>query len=163
MKTRLLAVAFVVTMTTLFVLAESALLRAAAPSNAPRVVKIRAGMENAMKFDVASITAAPGENIKILLTNGSTLPKEVMGHNWVLLTAGTDPIAFAAAGASEAANGYIPSKMKDKIIAVVGMLGPNETGEVTFTAPNAPGEYPFLCTFPAHCVVGMKGVLVVKK
>jgi plastocyanin len=29
--------------------------------------------------------------------------------------------------------------------------------------PTAPGEYPFLCTFPAHCAIGMKGVLVVKK
>ena len=46
---------------------------------------------------------------------------------------------------------------------VVGLLGPNETGEVTFQAPTEPGEYPFLCTFPAHCSIGMKGVLIVKK
>ena len=53
--------------------------------------------------------------------------------------------------------------MKDKVLAVIGMLGPNETGEVLFTAPAEPGEYPFLCCFPAHCQIGMKGVLVVKK
>ena len=129
----------------------------------PRTIKIRAGVDNAMKFDVASISAAPGESLKVVLTNASTLPKEVMGHNWVLLTAGTDPMAFAAAAVPEAANGYIPSKMKDKIVAVVGMLGPNETGEVTFKAPTAPGEYPFVCTFPGHGQIGMKGVLVVKK
>ena len=86
-----------------------------------------------------------------------------MGHNWVLLTAGSDPVAFAAAAASDGASGYIPSKMKDKIVAFVALLGPNEVGEVTFKAPMAPGEYPFLCTFPAHCLVGMRGVLVVKK
>ena len=129
----------------------------------PRTIKIRAGVDNAMKFDVASISAAPGESLKVVLTNASTLPKEVMGHNWVLLTAGTDPMAFAAAAVPEAANGYIPSKMKDKIVAVVGMLGPNETGEVTFKAPTAPGEYRFVCTFPGHGQIGMKGVLVVKK
>lgn len=52
--------------------------------------------------------------------------------------------------------------MKDKVLAFVALLGPNETGEVTFTAPTKPGEYPFLCSFPAHCLIGMKGVLVVK-
>ncbi|MBI5766279.1 MAG: hypothetical protein HZA93_00675 [Verrucomicrobia bacterium] len=53
--------------------------------------------------------------------------------------------------------------MKDKVLATIGLLGPNETGEASFTAPTEPGEYPFLCSFPAHCQIGMKGVLVVKK
>lgn len=132
-------------------------------ADGPRVIKIRAGVGNAMKFDVSSITAAPGESIKVTLTNECALPKNVMGHNWVLLTAGTDAAAFAAAAAAEAANGYIPEKQKDKILAVIGLLGPNETGEVVFKAPTAPGEYTFICTFPAHTAVGMKGVLVVKK
>lgn len=135
----------------------------AADAAAPRVIKIKAGMDNAMKFDVASIAAAPGETITVVLTNACVLPKAVMGHNWVLLTAGSDPIAFATAAAPEAGSGYIPEKQKDKIVAFVGLLGPNETGEVTFKVPTVPGEYPFLCTFPAHCAVGMKGVLVVKK
>jgi azurin len=86
-----------------------------------------------------------------------------MGHNWILLTAGNDPLAFAAAAAPEAASGYIPAKLKDKIVAFIPLLGPKESGEVTFVAPLEPGEYPFLCSFPGHCLVGMKGVLVVKK
>jgi len=135
----------------------------AADPAVPRVVTIRAGVDNTMKFDVTSIAAAPGETIKVVLTNASTLPKDAMGHNWVLLVAGTDPVAFAAAAAPEGENGYIPGKLKDKILAHVGLLGPKETGEVTFTVPTEPGEYPFLCTFPAHCIVGMRGVLVVKK
>ncbi len=130
---------------------------------APRVIKIRAGVENAMKFDLASMTAAPGESVKVVLTNHCAFPKNVMGHNWVLVAKGTDINAFAAAAAAEAANGYIPEKQKGKVVAVVGLLGPNETGEVTFQAPTEPGEYPFLCTFPAHCSIGMKGVLIVKK
>jgi len=139
------------------------LLSAAEGSAAARTINIRAGVDNAMKFDVVNLTAAPGETIKVVLTNASTLPKEVMGHNWVLLLPGTDPVAFAAAGASEPKNDYIPAKMKDKVVAAIALLGPKQTGEVTFKVPTAPGEYPFLCAFPAHCVVGMKGVLVVKK
>jgi azurin len=145
------------------VIAGSSSLAAADPAATPRVVKMRAGVDNAMKFDVAKIDAVPGETIKVVLTNASTLPKDVMGHNWVLLTSGTDPVAFAAAAASDSASGYLPAKAKDKVVAFIGLLGPNEAGEVTFKVPNAPGEYPFLCTFPAHCLIGMKGVLVVKK
>jgi azurin len=134
----------------------------AAGEAAPRVVKIRSGVDNAMKFDVTSITAAPGESLKVVLANACSLPKTVMGHNWVLLAAGTDPQAFANAAAADAAGGYIPAAMKDKVLATVGLLGPNETGEVSFKAPSKPGEYPFVCSFPAHCIVGMKGVLIVK-
>jgi uncharacterized cupredoxin-like copper-binding protein len=42
------------------------------------------------------------------------------------------------------------------------MLGPGQMGDVIFTTPTKPGEYPFLCSFPAHYQSGMKGVLVVK-
>lgn len=129
---------------------------------APRVVRIKAGEGNQMKFDVTRIAAAPGETIKVVLTNACTLPKNVMGHNWILLPAGTDPVAFANAGAPEPENGYIPAKMKAKVMATIGLLGPGESGEVVFAAPSESGEYPFLCCFPAHCQIGMKGVLVVK-
>ena len=135
----------------------------AAGEGTPRVIKIRAGVGNVVKFDVTSISAAPGESIKVVLTNAGTLPKSVMGHNWILLAAGNDPVAFAAAAAPEAENGYIPAKLRDKIVAFIPLLGPGETGEVAFLAPGEPGEYPFLCSFPGHCVIGMKGMLVVKK
>ncbi len=128
----------------------------------PRVINITAGKDNQMKFDVTRITAAPGELIKVVLTNAGSLPKEVMGHNWILLKAGSDPVAFASNSAANVANGYIPINPDDRMLAHIGLLGPKETGEVTFNAPTAPGEYPFLCAFPAHCLVGMKGVLVVK-
>lgn len=32
---------------------------------------------------------------------------------------------------------------------------------VTFTAPNTPGEYQFLCSVPSHLELGMEGVLTV--
>ncbi len=139
------------------------LLCAADSSPTPRVIALHAGVENAMKFDATTIAAAPGETIKVVLTNASTLPKSVMGHNWILLKAGTDAVAFAQAAAPEVATGYIPSKLADKIIAHINLLGPGESGEVVFNAPTEPGDYPFLCSFPAHCIVGMKGVFTVKK
>ena len=143
--------------------AGSSLVQAADSAAAPRVINIHAGAGNTMTFDVTSIAATPGEPLKVVLTNAGTLPKTVMGHNWVLLHPGNDPVAFAAAGAAEPENGYIPTKLKGQILAHIALLGPGETGEVTFNAPSEPGEYPFLCAFPAHCLVGMRGLLVVKK
>ncbi|MFO1450895.1 MAG: plastocyanin/azurin family copper-binding protein [Opitutaceae bacterium] len=147
----------------LFTLVSFGASPAVAADASPRVIKVRAGVENTMKFDVATISAAPGETVKVVLTNACSFPKTVMGHNWVLLTKGTDINAFAMAGAAEAANGYIPEKQKSKVIAMVSLLGPNESGEVIFQVPSEPGEYPFLCTFPAHCSIGMKGMFIVKK
>lgn len=156
MKSRLLTALGVTAL-----LAGATCLNAADPT--PRVIKIRTGQDNAMKFDVTSLAVAPGETVKIVITNACTLPKTVMGHNWVLLKPGSDTTAFANGATGDAATGYIPAKFKDQVVASVGLLGPNESGEVTFQAPTTPGDYPFLCSFPAHCIVGMKGVLTVKK
>lgn len=146
----------------LAILAAGHVAATAADAAAARTLRIRTGVDNAMKFDVETLTAAPGETVRIVLTNATTLPKAVMGHNWVLLAAGSDPVAYATAAAGDVASGYVPAKLKDKVLAVIPVLGPGETGEVTFQVPAAPGDYPFLCSFPGHCVIGMKGVLRVK-
>lgn len=43
-----------------------------------------------------------------------------------------------------------------------GQFNPGEERTVTFTAPNRPGEYQFICTVPGHLQLGMKGTLVVR-
>ena len=115
-----------------------------------------------MKYSVNTIEAHPGEKITVQLKNEGNMPKEAMGHNWVLLKAGVDPQAYATAALTAKAQDYQPASMADKVIASIKTLGPKETGSVTFTAPAAPGKYAYVCSFPAHCQVGMKGVLVVK-
>ena len=133
---------------------------AAAAKAGPRVIEITGG--DNMKYNLATIQAKPGEQLKVVLTNTGTQPKEVMGHNWVLLKAGSDPAAFAAAAMTAKATDYIPPGLKDQIIAHTALLGPRKSDEITFKVPDAPGDYPFLCSFPAHFQVGMKGVLTVK-
>ena len=135
---------------------------AAAPAAAdgPQTIEITAG--DTMKYSVTAITAKPGEDLKVVLTNEGTQPKEVMGHNWVLLKAGSDVAAFDAAAIQAKDTDYIPASLKDEIIAKIDLLGPRKSGEADFKAPTTPGEYPFLCTFPAHFQVGMHGTLTVK-
>jgi azurin len=132
---------------------------AAAPSG-PRSVEITAG--DTMKYSVTQIDAKPGEDLKVILTNIGTQPVTVMGHNWVLLKAGTDVAAFDAAALGAKDTNYIPAALADQMLAHIDLLGPRKSGEADFTAPTTPGDYPFLCTFPAHYQTGMRGTLTVK-
>lgn len=115
-----------------------------------------------MKYSVNTIEAHPGEKITVELKNEGTLPKEAMGHNWVLLKAGSDPQAYANAAINAKSEGFQPKSLANKVLASIRILGPKESASASFAAPTAPGSYPYLCSFPAHCQVGMKGVLVVK-
>jgi len=132
---------------------------AAVPAG-PRTVEITAS--DNMKYNLASIEAKPGEQLTVILTNIGTQPKDVMGHNWILLKAGTDVEAFDKAATASKATDYFPTSLADQVLAHIPLLGPRKSGEITFTVPTTPGEYPFLCSFPAHFQVGMKGMLIVK-
>lgn len=131
---------------------------AAASQGSPRVIEITANDQ--MKFSVTALEAKAGEDLKVVFTNQGTLPKEAMGHNWVLLKAGTDVTAFATAAMTAKDSDYVPAALKDQVIAFVPVQGPKKTGEVTFKAPAA-GEYTFICSFPGHYML-MKGTLTVK-
>jgi azurin len=134
---------------------------AAAPATpSGNVLEITAN--DAMKFNVTRFEAAAGADLKVILTNLGNMPKAAMGHNWVLLKKGTDAKAFVDAAAVATTTDYIPAAMADAVIAHTKMLGPKQTDEITFKVPTEPGEYVFVCSFPAHYFSGMHGVLVVK-
>ncbi|HSY53508.1 MAG TPA: plastocyanin/azurin family copper-binding protein [Opitutaceae bacterium] len=132
---------------------------AVAPSG-PRTIEITAG--DNMKYSLTRIEAASGEALHVTLTNTGALPKEVMGHDWILLRAGADAEAYSRAAIAAKDTNYQPPSLAFEVLASISLLGPGQTGDVTFNAPVQPGEYPFLCSFPAHCQSGMQGVLVVR-
>jgi azurin len=115
-----------------------------------------------MKFSVAEIRAKPGEPLSVKLTNVGQTPKFSMGHNWVLLKIGTNVEAFASDAMNAAATDYVPADHKEAIVAHTKLLGPKESDTAVFNAPSTPGHYPFLCTFPGHYQVGMRGELIVE-
>ena len=133
---------------------------AAAPSASPRVVTVTGG--DNMRFDVTRIDAKAGEDLTIVLKNGGTQAKQIMGHNLVLLKLGVDVQAFAGRAATAAATDYFPNDLADQVIAHTKLLGPKQSDEITFKVPSQPGEYPYICTFTGHAMLGMKGVLVVQ-
>jgi azurin len=115
-----------------------------------------------MKFNINRLEVKPGQDVKVTFTNTGTMAKNVMAHNFVLLKKDVDPTAFVNAAVGAQATDYIPADQSDKIIAHTKLLGPKQSEELTFKAPTEPGEYTYVCTFPAHYQSGMKGVLVVK-
>ena len=116
-----------------------------------------------MKYSVSTITAKPGEPLRVVLKGTGTLPKLAMAHNFVLLRKDADPKRFVDASASARDTDFIAPAVKDQVLATTGLVGPGETREVAFRAPAVPGTYTFVCTFPGHFALGMKGTLVVKQ
>ncbi len=114
-----------------------------------------------MKFNLTRLEVKAGQEVKITLTNVGNMPKAAMGHNLVILKKGADAKAYVDAAVTAMATDYMPAALADQVIAHTKLLGPKQSEEITFKAPTEPGEYPFVCTFPAHYLSGMKGVLVV--
>ncbi|MFP6878018.1 MAG: plastocyanin/azurin family copper-binding protein, partial [Roseibacillus sp.] len=98
----------------------------------------------------------------LTLKNIGTLPVQAMGHNLVILKPGTDIPTFAMAGMTNQPGGYLPKggDFTKLIIAKIKVLGPKEEETIVFKA-GAPGDYPYICTFPGHFAL-MKGVMKVK-
>jgi azurin len=125
----------------------------------PRVIAITGNDQ--MKFDITEIEVKAGEKIKLILKNIGKIPKMGMAHNFVLLKSGVDAQNFSMAAIMARESEYIPKDREKEIIAYTGMAGPDETVTVEFTAPETPGKYDYVCTFPGHYLAGMKGVLIV--
>lgn len=122
-----------------------------------RDVVIEAGKN--LSFSVRSFEAKPGEAIKLTFKNPDVVP-----HNWVLIRPGTlasvgDMVNKIIADPEAVARHYVP-KTED-VLVYTDMVYPEETFSASFRAPEKPGRYPFLCTFPGHWMV-MNGEMMVR-
>jgi azurin len=113
---------------------------------------------NEMRYEVTEFTVQAGQEVRVVFRNTATSP--AMHHNVVVLEnrAAIERVGMGALEAGEA-NDYIPDD--DAIIAHTPMAAPGETVEVTFTAPDEPGDYPYICTFPGHYML-MQGTMHVQ-
>jgi len=89
--------------------------------------------------------------VTLTLRHTGKLPKEAMGHNWVLVNA-KDLDAVANAGmAAGLQNDYVAAADK-RVLAHTKVVGGGETTSVTFPTSilQKGGAYKYLCTFPGH-------------
>lgn len=113
-----------------------------------------------MQYSDTLFKVKAAEKVKLTLKNIGKMPKNSMGHNFVLLTKGTDFANFATEAMKARDNDYIPKQLSSSIIAHTQLVGPGETQVITFSVPDK-GIYDFLCSFPGHYGT-MRGKLVVE-
>jgi len=124
---------------------------------AVRVVRIKTVAEE-MRYDLKHFVAAAGKPIQLILQN-----EDLMPHNLVVVRPGTlKEVALQAATMAPDAmtdgKQYVPAV--PEILFATKMIQANKQERLTFTAPDVPGEYPFVCTYPNHWM-RMYGVMVV--
>jgi azurin len=105
-----------------------------------------------MQYDKTELSApATCKEITVTLHHSGKLPKEAMGHDWVLVNT-SDMAAVANAGLGAGlANNYVAPGDK-RVLAHTKVIGGGESTSVTFPASilKKGGNYSYLCTFPGH-------------
>jgi putative heme-binding domain-containing protein len=112
-----------------------------------RVIRLSA-VPHQMLYDKDSIAVQAGKPFEIVFENNDLMPHNlVVGQPGSLEEIGLAAEAMASTpGATE--KQYVPSS--PKVISFLRLLQPRESDKVAMTAPEKPGVYPYVCTFPGH-------------
>lgn len=121
-------------------------------------IELEAGDD--MKFSETTLAVPAGKDIKLTLKHTGKMSKEIMGHNVVILQQGEDVKEYGNEAMKAKAENYVPEALADKVVAHTELIGGGASTTISFNIA-APGEYPFLCSFPGHYPI-MKGILIVK-
>ncbi len=112
-----------------------------------------------MRYDVPRMVVEPGKPFEIILENDDFMP-----HNLVIVQPGTrEAVAVLAESMKpdqfdNRGRSYVPSH--GDVLAGTRLLEAGQRQTLRVTAPTAPGEYEYVCTFPGHWTL-MWGTLVV--
>ncbi len=106
-----------------------------------------------------SFTVSAGQPVKVLFVN-----PDATQHNLVFVRPGaTEEVGVAgnemAKDPEAAKRDFVPDS--DKILHHTRLLNQGEAIALRFRAPEEPGVYPYLCTFPGHWII-MKGEMIVR-
>ena len=115
----------------------------------PGVVKISIEGNDMMRYNLDKIEVNAGQKVELTLIHTGKMSAQSMGHNWVLLSLGTDRAAFAMAAMSAKEHSYIPQTLKESVLTSTKIIGGGESTTINFDAPS-PGYYEFICSFPGH-------------
>jgi azurin len=113
-----------------------------------------------MQYDKQTLTApASCKEITLTLHHSGKLPRETMGHNWVLVGAADFNAVVSAGMGAGLGNDYVAPGDK-RVLAHTKVIGGGQTTSITFPTSTltAGGDYRYLCTFPGHNAL-MRGTL----
>ena len=106
---------------------------------------------DAMQYDTREMSApASCSEVTVTLVHAGNLPKEAMGHNWVLTASGDFNDVANLGMRAGLANNYIPDD--SRVIAGSEVIGGGGTTSVTFSTDGmtAGADYTYFCSFPGH-------------
>ncbi len=113
-----------------------------------------------MTFETKSIDVSKScKTFTVTLKHTGTMPKQAMGHNWVLSKT-ADAQAIAIDGISAGVDNDFIKTGDERVIAHTKLIGGGETATVSFDVAKleAGTPYEFFCSFPGHIGL-MKGEL----
>jgi putative heme-binding domain-containing protein len=101
-----------------------------------------------MLYDKERLVVQAGKPVEIIFENNDLMPHNlVLAQPGALEEIGTQAEATATQpGALE--RHYVPPS--SKVILASRLLQPREVQKLSFTAPQQPGVYPYVCTYPGH-------------
>lgn len=105
-----------------------------------------------VRYREPGFTVPAGKKVKVVLENTASSPtkRHPMKHNVVVLNKPPRRELFWRVGwggvKAGAANEYVPDD--PAVLAHTPLSKPGETVSVTFTAPEEPGRYGYVCTVP---------------
>ena len=117
-------------------------------------------VEAKMAFDKKSLVVPAGKSVVLLFENPDLMP-----HNVVIVKPGSaQRVGEAADAMARLTDGFERNFVPDSpdVLFHTPLVNAGQRFRLTFKAPDQPGQYPFLCSFPGHWRV-MQGVLTVEK
>jgi azurin len=121
--------------------------------------KVEVDSTDQMTFSTTAIEISKScKTFTVDLKHSGALPKNVMGHNWVLTRASDMQGALDDGMTAGLDNDYLKAG-DSRVIAHTKVIGAGETDSVTFdTAKLSGNDYVFFCSFPGHAAM-MKGTV----
>lgn len=112
-----------------------------------KVIQLKA-VVNKLKYNLSEFKVKAGEKVKIVFKNPT-----LMKHNVVIVESGSiQKVGNAAVSTASQSNAtgkkYVPDM--PEVLFATKLVDPQESVTLIFTAPEEPGKYPYICTFPGH-------------
>jgi azurin len=116
-----------------------------------------------LRYDTTRITVQAGKPFEVVFENDDVMP-----HNFVIvppgmhMEIGNAAMTMTPDKLDKQGRAYIPASHEKSVIAATKLLEPGQRETLKVKAPNKPGDYEFVCTFPGHALI-MWGTLSVTK
>ena len=125
----------------------------------PNAIRLQLrAIKNEMRYDQSELVVTAGKPVEISFEN-----TDFLQHNLLIVAPGSlEKVGSSADEMAQRPDGmekqYIPEI--PQVLHASDLVDPGQTFVLRFAAPQEPGEYPFVCTFPGHWRT-MNGVLKV--